>query len=114
MIVATCSVCGEVFRSRTRPNSIRKIGKHWRKEHPEALSRRIKEGKRTSLDNPTVQDFIVALREAPGRALDAYAELRKKDWIQLKKVMDAMEPFLPEDMKVSWKFVEAVHDRATR
>jgi len=54
MIKATCSICGETFNSRTRPNSIRKIGKHWRTEHPEALSRRIKAGKRFSEENPSI------------------------------------------------------------
>lgn len=71
---------------------------------------RIKAGKRRSDENPTVQDFIQALQEAPGRAFNIYQKLRKKDWGVLKATMDAIEPIMPIEMKATWKAVEAVHD----
>jgi hypothetical protein len=71
---------------------------------------RIKAGKASSENNPTVQDFITALQGAPQRAILIYKELRKKDWLKLKQVMDAMEPIMPIEMLATWKAVEAVHD----
>jgi len=71
---------------------------------------RIKAGKRSSPDNPTVQDFVTALQGAPQRAIAVYKTLRKKDWIQLKRIMDAMEPIMPVEMLATWKAIEAFHD----
>ena len=75
---------------------------------------RIKAGKSRSADNPTVQDFITALQGAPQRAIQIYEELRKKDWIQLKRVLDAMEPIMPIEMRATWKAIEAFHDTRSR
>jgi len=71
---------------------------------------RIKEGKRRSANNPTVQDFISALQEAPGRAFLIYRKMRERDWMVLKRTMDAIEPIMPIEMKATWKAIEAVHD----
>ncbi|MBA7550433.1 hypothetical protein ES705_42947 [subsurface metagenome] len=71
---------------------------------------RIKAGKQRSNENPTVQDFITALQDAPGRAFKIYQKMRDKDFMILKRVMDAMEPILPIEMKATWKAIEAVHD----
>ena len=71
---------------------------------------RIKAGKKASNDNPTVQDFITALQDAPGRAFRIYQKMRAKDYMILKRVMDAMEPILPIEMKATWKAIEAVHE----
>ncbi|MBA7705048.1 hypothetical protein ES703_113872 [subsurface metagenome] len=84
--------------------------KHQWKKHRNTMIARIKAGKRASKDNPTVQDFISALQEAPGRAFVIYQALRKKDWMILKRTMDAIEPIMPVEMKATWKAVEAVHD----
>jgi len=80
------------------------------KYHRNTMISRIKAGKKASEDNPTVQDFISALQEAPGRAFQIYQKLRKKDWMILKRTMDAIEEILPIEMKATWKAIEAVHD----
>jgi len=112
----TCSICGEVIRSHrssknsAKANFLKAMRKHQWKKHRTTMISRIKAGKRRSEDNPTVQDFISALQDAPGRAFSIYRELRKKDWMVLKRTMDAIEPIMPIEMKATWKAVEAVHD----
>lgn len=116
----TCSMCGLVIRSHAssknsaRANFIKAMRKHQWKNHRNAMISRIKAGKKRSENNPTVQDFISALQEAPGRAFTIYRELRKKDWVVLKRTMDAIEPIMPVEMKATWKAVEAVHDTLKR
>jgi len=114
MIKATCSICGETFNSRTRPASIRKIGNHWRKEHPTALSRRIKAGKRMADDNPSVQEFITALRESPRTAVRIYSKWTDFQYRQTKKFMDAFKPVLPPEMIASWELIEHFHDEGIK
>jgi len=116
----TCSICGMVIRSHAsaknsaRANFIKAVRKHQWKNHRNTMIARIKAGKRRSADNPTVQDFITALQGAPQRAIQIYKELREKDWIQLKRVLDAMEPIMPVEMLATWKAIEAFHDTRTR
>lgn len=114
LIKATCSICGETFSSRTRTASIRKIGDHWRKKHPEALSRRIKAGKRMAEENPSIQDFVTALREAPRDAIRIYSTWTEFQYRTTKKYMDAFEVILPEGVKASWKLIEVFHDEKIR
>lgn len=71
---------------------------------------RIKRGKRLSEENPSIQDFISALQGAPQRAISIYTEMRKRDYMQLKRVMDAIEGLLNPTQLATWKAVEAVHD----
>ena len=112
----TCSICGMVIRSHAsslnsaRTNFLKAMRKHQWKNHRNTMIARIKAGKRVSEDNPTVQDFIVALQGAPQRAIQVYETLRKKDWMKLKRVLDAMEPIMPIEMKATWKAIEAFHD----
>ncbi|MBA7550742.1 hypothetical protein ES705_43265 [subsurface metagenome] len=80
------------------------------KFHRNTMIARIKAGKKASDDNPTVQDFIEALKTAPGRAFKIYQKMRQKDWMVLKRTMDAIETILPVEMKATWKAIEAVHD----
>jgi len=110
MIVAKCSICGQTFRSRSRTASIRKIGEHWRKRHPNALSRRIKTGKRKSEDNPGIQDFITALKESPRNAIRIYSKWTERQFRTTKKYMNALEDILPEGINASWKLIEVLHD----
>lgn len=110
LITSKCSICGATFRSRNKANHIKKIGKHWRKRHPNALSQRIKRGKRSSLDNPSVQDFVSALQDSPRAAIEIYRDWTEKQYQNTKKIMDALEPVLPTEVVVAWKTVEAVHD----
>lgn len=56
----------------------------------------------------------MALQGAPHRAIEVYEELRKRDWMKLKRVLDAMEPIMPVQMLATWKAVEAFHDHRSR
>jgi len=71
---------------------------------------RIKRGKRASEMNPTVQDFISALKDSPARAYSIYVKMRAKDFNIAKQVLDALEPVLPVEIRVTWKAIEAIHD----
>lgn len=111
-----CSICGQVLRSHAsaknsaRANFLKVVRKHMWDNHRTTMIARIKAGKQRSKNNPTVQDFITALQGAPQRAIAIYQELREKDWMQLKRVLDAMEPIMPIEMKATWKAIEAMHD----
>jgi hypothetical protein len=111
-----CSICGAIIRSRrsdkhsAKANFLKAVRRHMWKNHRTTMISRIKAGKGSDSDNPTVQDFISALQGAPQRAIMVYNELRKKDWIKLKQVMDAMEPIMPVEMRATWKAIEAMHD----
>ena len=91
-------------------NFLKAMRRHQWKNHRNTMISRIKAGKRRSSDNPTIQDFITALQGAPQRAIQIYEELRTRDWIQLKRVLDAMEPIMPVEMRATWKAIEAFHD----
>lgn len=116
----TCSICGMEIRSHAsaknsaRTNFLKAMRKHQWKNHRTTMISRIKAGKRRSDGNPTIQDFITALQGAPQRAIAIYEELRAKDWIQLKRVLDAMEPIMPIEMRATWKAIEAFHDTRSR
>ena len=71
---------------------------------------RIKAGKRRSHTNPTVQDFISALKDAPGRAFVIYKKMKEKDFDTAKQVLDALEHVLPLEYRLTWKAIEAIHD----
>lgn len=116
----TCSLCGLVIRSHAssknsaKANFLKAMRKHQWKNHRTSMISRIKAGKRASTNNPTIQDFITALQGAPQRAIAIYEDLRAKDWIQLKRVLDAMEPIMPVEMRATWKAIEAFHDTRSR
>ena len=57
-----------------------------------------------------MQDFIAALQEAPGRAMEIYETLRERDWMKLKRILDAIEGLMPVEMLATWKAIEAFHD----
>ncbi|MBA7551832.1 hypothetical protein ES705_44382 [subsurface metagenome] len=111
-----CSICGQVLRSHAsaknsaKTNFLKVVRKHMWGKHRTTMIARIKAGKATSNNNPTIQDFITALQGAPQRAIQIYVELRERDWIQLKRVLDAMEPIMPVPMLATWKAIEAMHD----
>jgi len=95
-------------------NFLKAMRRHQWKNHRTTMISRIKAGKRGSENNPTIQDFITALQGAPQRAIQIYEELRARDWIQLKRVLDAMEPIMPVEMRATWKAIEAFHDTRSR
>lgn len=110
LIVGHCSICNERFAARTRPNFIKKVGKHFRTKHPLAFSRRIRDGKRLAAGNPSLQDFMTALQESPREALRIYGKWTERQYQDTKRVMDALENVLPIPMVASWRFIEAAHD----
>jgi hypothetical protein len=111
-----CSICGQVLRSHAsaknsaKTNFLKVVRKHMWSKHRNTMISRIKAGKASSANNPTIQDFITALQGAPQRAIQIYVDLRERDWIQLKRVLDAMEPIMPVEMLATWKAIEAMHD----
>ncbi|MBA7708014.1 hypothetical protein ES703_116901 [subsurface metagenome] len=115
-MIGKCSICGAIIRSRksskgtARANFLKAVRKHMWKFHRNTMIARIKAGRKASDENPTVQDFIEALKTAPGRAFMIYQKMRQKDWMVLKRTMDAIETILPIEMKATWKAIEAVHD----
>lgn len=108
---ATCKLCGERIGARSRDVLMSKLSKHIWKNHRAAQIRRIKAGNAKRDQNPTVQDFIEALKENAGRAFTIYKEFRKRDYMVLKRTMDALEPYLPPEIKVAWKTIESISDR---
>lgn len=90
---------------------LRRMRKHQWKEHRTWLISRIKAGRRSSeLSNPSVQDMIAALGEGTRAALNVTTKMRAARYQEVKRVMDALEPILPEHIKLSWRAVEAAHD----
>jgi len=112
----TCSICGETIRSHkshknsAKANFLKAMRKHQWTKHRNTMIQRIKAGKRASATNPTVQDFISALKDAPGRAFSIYKKMRAKDFDTAKAVLDALEPVLPIEIRATWKAIEAIHD----
>jgi len=112
----TCSICGEVIRSHAsqknsaRANFLKAMRKHQWKKHRSSMISRIKAGKKRSDMNPTVQDFVSALKDAPARAYSIYSKMKLRDFHTAKQVLDALEPVLPIEIRVTWKAIEAIHD----
>jgi len=106
----TCKICREDFAARSPSALLSKMSKHRWKKHRAWMIRKIKEGKAFSEENPTIQDFIAALQEAPGRAMEIYETLRERDWMKLKRVLDAIEGLMSVEMLATWKAIEAFHD----
>ncbi|MBA7549903.1 hypothetical protein ES705_42406 [subsurface metagenome] len=115
-----CSICGAQIRSHAsrknsaRTNFLKAVRKHMWKNHRTTMISRIKAGKRASDNNPTVQDFVSALQDAPGRAFSIYEKLRERDFNIAKQVLDALEPVLPTEIRISWKAIEAIHDELAK
>lgn len=105
-----CSYCHETFAARSRARLLSKMSKHRWKRHEKTMKRKIREGIAISEENPTVQDLMSALVDNVGRAYIIYKGMRKRDYMLLKKTMDALEPYLPEKMLSSWKAIESIHD----
>ena len=114
MYKAECSQCPDIFRARSRTALLHKIRKHIWKEHRSWMIRRIRAGKRASQDNPSLQDLVTALKEAPTRAIGIYRVMTEAQYRYTKTVMDSMEPILPIEVRASWKIIEAIHDELGR
>jgi len=113
---AKCSICGHQMRSRksskrsARANLLIAIRKHAWKSHRNTMIARIKRGKKASQINPSVQDFVEALSEGPRAALQVYSKWTERQYQATKRVMDALEPLLPIEVRTAWAAVEAYHD----
>ncbi len=112
----TCSICGETIRSHrsqknsARANFLKAVRKHQWKKHRNTMISRIKAGKRRAAENPSYQDMVSALLEGPKAALSVYRKWTEKQYQAMKIIMDALEPVLPESVRISWKVIEAFHD----
>lgn len=106
----TCKNCRETFAARSPAKLMSKMSKHRWKKHPAWMSRRIKEGKASAHDNPSVQDFMNALQEGVRAALVIYQGFTETQYQAVKDVMDALEAVLPIKIAIAWKAVEAIHD----
>lgn len=115
-MLGKCSICGEQIRSHksdlhsAQHNFLRGVRKHMWKFHRTAMIARIKRGKRKALENPSLQDLVTALKEAPSRAISIYKTMTAAQYHYTKTMMDAMEPVLPLEVRASWKVIEAIHD----
>ena len=111
-----CSICGEEIRSHrshlnsARANFLKAMRKHQWKKHRNTMIRRIKAGKAKALENPSIQDMVVALKEGPRGALDIYQSWTERQYQYMKNMMDALEPYLPIEIQASWKAIEVFHD----
>jgi len=47
--------------------------------------------------------------------MEIYETLRERDWMKLKRILDAIEGLMSVEMLATWKAIEAFHDaRANR
>lgn len=120
MVQGKCKTCGETIRSRrshthsAQANFLTAVRKHYKKKHPNTLSRRISSGIKASQNNPSIQDMVTALQEGVRSALVIYGKWTETQYQAFKKVIDALEPFLPPEIVISWRAIEAIHDAGER
>ncbi len=116
MVQGKCRTCGEAIRSRVsskasaQANFLKAVKRHYKKKHPNTISRRISKGLKASNENPSYQDFITALQGGVRGALKVYGDMTDRQYRHMKQTMDALEPVLPLEILASWKAVEALHD----
>jgi len=66
--------------------------------------------RRSVVENPSIQDMIAALGEGTRAGLAVATRMRAARYQELKRVMDALEPVLPDHIRLSWRAIEAAHD----
>ncbi|MBA7549968.1 hypothetical protein ES705_42473 [subsurface metagenome] len=115
-----CSICGAVLRSHAsaknsaKTNFLKVVRKHMWSKHRNTMISRIKAGKRRSKNNPVNLKMIKAIQEGSREAIETFKRLTEKQYQKVKKLMDALEPILPEETKTIWKFLEITHDTRSR
>jgi len=114
MFTAHCSQCKHRSQANTRAQLLKNIRKHIKKEHKTWFSNRIKAGRRSAAENPSLQDLGNALLAGPREAISIYRKFTEKQYQHMKRVMDALEPALPPEVSTSWKVLEAIHDELKR
>lgn len=65
-------------------------------------------------ENPSIQDFVTALQDAPRDAIRIYSKWTDFQYRQTKKFMDAFEHILPPEMTASWQLIELFHDEGIK
>ena len=111
-----CSICGQIIRSRrskkrsARANFLAAVRKHMWKYHRNTMISRIKAGKAQAAEFPVDLEMIKAIQTGSREALKIFKRLTEKQFLKLKKLMNALEPILPEETKTIWKFLETVHE----
>ena len=112
----TCSICGATIRSHAsaknsaRANFLKAVRKHMWKKHRNTMISRIKAGKRKAENNPTGTEMIVAIQKGAREALQIYGRMTERQFQRTKSIMRALEPILPSETVLVWKFIEATHD----
>ena len=114
MLKAYCSQCGHRNQAKSKSELLRLQREHIRKNHKEWFANRIKAGKRSSQENPSLQDLGNALLSGPREAIAIYRRFSERQYQHMKRVMDALEPALPPEVRASWKLLEAIHDEFKR
>jgi len=110
MYQARCSQCGARFRRGSRAELLGALREHLWKKHRGWMLSRMKAGKKNST-NPSIQDLVAAVRTGSVRsALGVRRLMSSNRYQQAKKVMDAVEPMLPEPARLAWRAIEAVSD----
>lgn len=109
MYTATCSQCGEIFRSKLRTTLLSKLRKHLWKAHRGWMIKRIKAGRAGSSGNPAVLRILRDL--ATGDFIPGYKTYKREQYEMLKPVLDKLAPHLPEAMQVAWKVVDKLAEK---
>lgn len=116
MVVGHCKTCGEEIRSRrsdknsAQRNFLAAVRRHYKKKHKNTIGQRISRGLRSSNENPTDRNFIIAIQEGARAALKAYGKMTERQFQRTKRTMRALKPILPPETVLVWEFIEAVHD----
>jgi len=106
---AECSQCGAVMRAYTRSELLSKLRKHLWKFHRGWMIARIKAGRMSAQQhNPSFQDIIRSLKTGVKAAFNVIGFADRATYRQLKPVMDTLEGYLPPDMMIVWRAVEAL------
>jgi len=114
-----CSICGAIIRSHAskkntaKTNFLKAIRKHMWKNHRNTMISRIKAGKQRAKNNPIDLEMIKAIQSGAREAFKTFNELSEKQYQKVKKLMNALEPILPEETNTIWKFLEIAHDLPT-
>ncbi|MBA7551700.1 hypothetical protein ES705_44248 [subsurface metagenome] len=80
------------------------------KYHRNTMISRIKAGRAHAREYPADLEMIKAIQTGSREALKLFKKLTEKQYQKLKKLMNALEPILPEETKTIWKFLETVHE----
>lgn len=116
MVVGKCRTCGETIRSRSSKNGsangnfLKAVRKHYKKKHPNTMSRRISNGLKNGANNPSIQDFAKALATGTREALSIYRAWTERQYQAVKIVMDALEPYMLPHVALAWNVIESIHD----